>query len=105
MTGRGLGYCGGYGMPGYMNPVGYGRGRGYGRGFWGRGRGLGRGWDRAWWGDIPDMGYAWPPVGPYYAGPDVGATPADERTYLEGLAKRLEEQLEAIRKRIAGLSK
>ena len=34
MTGRGAGYCAGYGAPGYMNPVG---GRGYGLGF-------GRGW-------------------------------------------------------------
>ena len=39
MTGRAAGYCAGYPVAGYMNPVG-------GRGFWGRGRGGGggRGW-------------------------------------------------------------
>ena len=50
MTGRGAGYCAGYGMPGYMNPVpggGWGIGLGWGMGFgWGRGRG--RGWGRLW---------------------------------------------------------
>mgnify|MGYP005625393287 CR=1 FL=1 len=40
MTGRGAGYCAGYSVPGYANPVG-GYGRGWGRG---RGRGSGRGW-------------------------------------------------------------
>ena len=38
MTGRAVGYCAGYSVPGYANPVG-----GYGQG-WGRGRG--RGWGR-----------------------------------------------------------
>jgi len=32
MTGRRMGYCAGYGVPGYMNP-GFGFGRGFGRGF------------------------------------------------------------------------
>ena len=40
MTGRGAGYCAGYSVPGYANPVG-GYGRGWGRG---RGRGFGRGY-------------------------------------------------------------
>ena len=35
MTGRAAGYCAGYPVPGFMNPVG-------GGGFWGRGRGMGR---------------------------------------------------------------
>jgi hypothetical protein len=42
MTGRGAGFCAGYSLPGYMNPIG-GYGRGWGRG---RGRGFGRGWGR-----------------------------------------------------------
>jgi len=37
MTGRAAGYCAGYPVPGYANPVG-------GRGFWGWGRGRGGGW-------------------------------------------------------------
>ena len=35
MTGRGAGFCAGFGAPGYMNAgavAGYGRGRGFGRG-------------------------------------------------------------------------
>ena len=44
MTGRGAGYCAGYSVPGYTNPVG-GYGRGWGRG---RGRGFGRGWGRGY---------------------------------------------------------
>jgi hypothetical protein len=45
MTGRGAGYCGGFGQPGFTNPIprrrwfGFGLGRG-----WGRGRGRGFGW-------------------------------------------------------------
>lgn len=39
-TGRGLGFCNGYSVPGFMNP---GFGRGMGRGF---GRGRGFGWRR-----------------------------------------------------------
>jgi len=65
MTGRRAGYCAGFGMPGYANPIpgrgvgwgfgrGFGRGWGFGRGF-GRGRGRGRGWQR--WG--PYYGYPW----------------------------------------------
>ncbi len=49
-TGRGLGYCSGYGRPGFMTRF-FGRfgfaGRGWGRGA-GRGRGRGRGWRRFW---------------------------------------------------------
>ncbi len=40
MTGRTVGYCAGYSVPGFMNPIG-----GYGRGLgkrWGRGFGRGR---------------------------------------------------------------
>ena len=37
MTGRAAGYCAGYPLPGYMNPV-------PGSGVWGWGRGGGRGW-------------------------------------------------------------
>ena len=42
MTGRAAGFCAGYAVPGYLNPVG-GRGLGgWGRGFSGRGGGRGR---------------------------------------------------------------
>ena len=46
-TGRAAGYCAGYSVPGFMNPIpGFGRGFGYGRG-WRRGRC--RGYGRRWW--------------------------------------------------------
>ncbi len=67
MTGRAAGYCAGYEMPGYANPIagrgygmGFGRGRGFGMGF-GRGRGWrnmfyatgSAGWKGAWGGAVP----------------------------------------------------
>ncbi len=42
MTGRAAGYCAGYPVPGYMNPI-------PGYGFGGRGRGRGGGWGRRNW--------------------------------------------------------
>jgi hypothetical protein len=47
MTGRGAGYCAGYGVQGFVNPArggGYGRGHGWGRGAGGRG-----GWRHRHW--------------------------------------------------------
>ncbi len=79
MTGRAAGYCAGYGVPGFMNPLparglwtrppfglaGYPGAFGYGPWVpygapralspyrlgrgWGRGFGRGRGWGRGWW--------------------------------------------------------
>ncbi|MGZ5424590.1 MAG: DUF5320 domain-containing protein, partial [Candidatus Aminicenantales bacterium] len=42
LSGRAAGYCAGFGMPGYANPLpgrGFGMGFGRGRGAWGRGFG------------------------------------------------------------------
>jgi len=87
MTGRAAGFCAGYPVPGYLNPIpgrgwfgvgrggfpwGGGRGRFFGRGFgFGRGRGRGRGWGRFGFG--PGWGfpygaypYATSPYGIYY---------------------------------------
>jgi len=105
MTGRGAGYCAGYGVPGYANLV---RGRGFGMG-WGRGGG-GRGW-RHWyyatglpgwarfgyapaWGPSPAVAY-----GPYAAPP----TSEQEVEFLKTQAEWLQQQLDAISQRIAGL--
>ena len=102
MTGRAAGYCAGYSVPGYMNPVpGYGRGfgRGWGRGF---GRGRGRGW------------YAYPPaviVQPAYpqAYPPVTQpqTQEQEVAALENYHKDLltekadlEQEMEGVKARI-----
>ncbi|MCF7974822.1 MAG: DUF5320 domain-containing protein [Phycisphaerae bacterium] len=83
MTGRGAGYCAGYGMPGYT-------GRGFGRGL-GGGRGFGRGWHRgmgarfhAWWQNTP------------VSQPD----PIQERQMLEQEAAYLKNQVEQIQNRL-----
>ncbi len=74
MTGRGLGYCGGYGAPGRFR--GYGRGFGMGRGF---GRGMGRGFGFRWF-DAP-MSY-------------------NEKTALLNRVKFLEEELKYAKDRL-----
>jgi hypothetical protein len=85
MSGRGAGYCAGYGMPGYANNVG-GMGRGMRRGFGG-----GMGWG----------GPAFP-VAPF-----AGATPPAEveKWNLERRAEALEEELKMIRERMEAMAK
>lgn len=67
MTGRAAGFCAGYPVPGYLNPMVPGRGwwgRGRGWGFWATGLpgwarwGWGRGWGR---GRMRSFGPAWGP--------------------------------------------
>ncbi len=104
MTGRGAGFCAGYGVPGRMNSVpGRGFGMGFGRGFRARGGGRGcrnmfyatglAGWQRA--------AAGWPMASgapPYAAAPtreqQLGALKGQEE-YFEGalgnLRKRIEE--------------
>ena len=94
MTGRALGYCAGYGVPGYANPgfgprAWYGRGRGRGLGY---GRGLGLGYGRA---------YRWGCVPPY---PAYGYFPAgvvDDREALRREADYLKGQIDALSGRLA----
>jgi hypothetical protein len=103
MTGRGAGFCAGYGMPGYMNPVpggGYGMGFGRGRGPGGRGFG-GRGWRHRFyatgmpgWMRFGGWPGAYPPVA--YQNPD----PEMEKEALKTQAEALESELEMIRKRL-----
>jgi len=103
MTGRAAGYCAGYGVPGYMNPVG---GQGYwGRGFGGGGRGHRNwfyatgltGWQRA------AMGY--PMVGAYpYSVPVASPLSSEqEMELLKAQASNLENTLADIQKRIEEL--
>ncbi|MBN2456232.1 MAG: DUF5320 domain-containing protein [Sedimentisphaerales bacterium] len=101
MTGRAAGYCAGYSVPGYANPVG---GRGMGMG-WGRGRGggfgqgRGFGWGRAGYG-FPAYGGA---AGPYAYGSvpfAPGLTAQQELDGLKGQAEYLEDSLDGIKKRI-----
>jgi len=121
MSGRAAGYCAGYGMPGFANPIG---GRGMGRGFgWGRGMGRGMGWGggRGWgrgmaWG----RGRGWGGggfggmYGAPYAQPGYGAMPAampwapqpnaeQELDMLRAEAANLERALGEIRSRVEEL--
>jgi len=119
MTGRGAGYCAGYGAPGYANPIpgrGFGMGRGGG---WGRGRGWRNqyyatglpGWARFGyapaWGAPPAAAYGpygMPPAAAYgpYATPPM---PEQETEFLKTQAEWLKKQLDAISKRIEELEK
>jgi hypothetical protein len=96
MTGRAAGYCAGYGMPGYMNPI-----PGQGWGF--RGRGRGRGFRR--WAWAPGA-YA-PYVGAYapYAGYPYPPPPEQELDVLKNQAEHLKATLDDITARIEELSK
>ena len=94
-TGRGAGYCAGYNMPGYANPMpgvglrygrGMGRGPGRGRSF-GGGRGLGYGWN-------------WPG---YYTYGAPYASGKEEAAVLKDQAKAMQEEIEAINDRIKEL--
>ncbi len=97
MTGRAAGFCAGYSVPGYANPVG-------GRGFSGRGAGSGKrgrgngfcanslpGWARG--------GYAWRAQAPAAPFSD-GLSAKQELDALAGQADQLEVALGEIKKRI-----
>jgi len=110
MTGRAAGYCAGYPVPGYANPIpgrglGFGRGRGFG---FGRGLGLGfrggRGWGGYWGSPYAAPGYPYAAGAPAYA-PPYGAAPTREQEadILKGQAEYFEDALEGIKKRIAEL--
>jgi len=108
MTGRAAGYCAGYGMPGYMNPM-PGMGFGFGRGgFWGRGRGGGRGGGRGWrhWyyaTGLPGWARGGYPFG--YGAPyaPVELTGEQEMEALREHAKFLEKSLAEVKKSISDL--
>ncbi|MGQ9662771.1 MAG: DUF5320 domain-containing protein, partial [Kiritimatiellia bacterium] len=106
MTGRAAGFCAGFGVPGYMNPIpGRAFGIGFGRGFWGRG---GRGW-RNWFYATGLTGWqraamGWPAWGCWM--PPPSATPPTREQQLEVLknqAAYFEDTLNELRKRIEEL--
>jgi Family of unknown function (DUF5320) len=106
MTGRAAGYCAGYPVPGFQNPV-YGGGFGGG---WGRGGGQGRrnrfyatgltGWQRG------NMTWpVYPPVtsyAPAYNAP-ITMTKEQQVDMLKGQSEYFEDALDGIRKRIEEL--
>ena len=114
MTGRGAGYCAGYPVPGYMNPIPgrgwYGMGFGRGRGWFGRGGGRGwrnwfyatgvPGWARSGVGPVGWGGWTPYPV-PYGYGPEL--SPQQEKEMLQSQADLLKQQIEDIQERIRAL--
>ena len=108
MTGRAAGFCAGYGMPGYTNPIpgqGLGMGFGRGRGFWGGGRGGGRGWrNQSYATGVPGGAGGGMPYGAPYAMPYASApTKEQELDMLKGQAEQFETTLGDIRKRLQEL--
>ncbi|OQX80465.1 MAG: hypothetical protein B6D56_04975 [Candidatus Omnitrophica bacterium 4484_70.1] len=111
MTGRAAGYCAGYSVPGYMNPIPgrgwgwFGFGRGWGRGWFGRGRGWRNwywatglpGWARILRGYPAFGGWVYP-----YAGE---ITPKQEMEILRNQAETLKQELDDIQSRISTLEK
>jgi hypothetical protein len=90
MTGRGAGFCAGYGMPGFMNPA---AGRGMGRG-----RGFGMGWRNG-------RRNAQSPSAPYASPYPPAVTPRSELEMLKDEAEYFTRTLEGIRRRIDQLEK
>jgi len=105
-TGRAAGYCVGYGMPGYANPIGgrgfgMGYGRGYGRGF---GRGLGRGFrggGGGWFGAPYMAGQPYMPQ--YHTGYPEPAI--DEMEELKSQEKYFSTMLKDLHRRIENLER
>lgn len=90
-TGRGLGYCSGSPVPGYMNNWG-GRGGGFGHGgSFGRGYGRGAGW-----------GYGTAYVPPAY---NYNADPQARATVLRAQADELKVALENIKRELENIEK
>lgn len=108
MTGRGAGFCAGYGVPGYANPIPR---RGFGRGFGGFGGGFGYGGYGGYGGFAGRGGSGrqnrFYPIGdPGWASvPAYGGLPQaeDELDTLKSQAEYFAGALEDIKKRIEEL--
>lgn len=98
LTGRGAGYCAGYGMPGFANPI---PGRGFGRGGVGFGGG-GRGWRNCYWA-TGQPGWMRSGFGMASSGPYGQANPDIEKRTLRKQAETLQAQLDNINKRLCEL--
>jgi len=95
MTGRAAGYCAGFGMPGYANPV---PGRGVGMGSrQGRGFGGGFGWRHRFYATgLP----GWMRFGSY-APPNQEANLEMQKQALKNQADALQSELDIIKKRLS----
>ncbi|MFP4159247.1 MAG: DUF5320 domain-containing protein [Desulfobacterales bacterium] len=98
-SGRAAGFCSGFAMPGFANPV---PGRGFGMGF-GRARGRGRGLKARFFGG----GFGWRHrfyatgvPGWAYSGPYGPPDPETEKQGLKQEAAALQEELDMVKKRL-----
>jgi hypothetical protein len=91
MTGRGAGYCGGFGAPGFTNAMPGRGGMGFGRGR-GRGFGMGMGWRHGWAFQNAQV-----------ASQPVSYQQVDELSLLKNQAKYFGEALQSINTRISEL--
>jgi hypothetical protein len=100
MTGRAAGYCAGFSVPGYMNPI---AGRGYG--WFGRGRG--RGYRHMYYATgLPGWArYNTGAYNPYFASTPPSMTAAQEAELLKNQAKLMQDDLNDLNKRIQELEK
>jgi hypothetical protein len=96
MMGRAAGFCAGFGVPGYMNPMpGYRMGGG--RGGWG-----GRGWRHMYYATgLP----GWARWGGFHLVPPVTPTAEEEVAVLKRQAEALKAEMEAINQRIEALTR
>ena len=97
MTGRRLGYCAGFSVPGFMNP-GFGLGRAWRRGF---GRGFGRGfrWRARFF--QPQIAEQVIPI----QQATQPLTKSDEKQLLEEEKQYLQDELEAIKNEMQEIEK
>lgn len=105
MTGRGAGYCAGFGVPGYVNNVG---GRGFGMGF-GRGAGFGgRGGRSGGFGFrnrfYPRIAQALETSGGIFAAPYQSYDPEAEKQFLNNQVQFLQKEMDAIKQRLDELN-
>jgi len=104
MTGRGLGYCAGYDMPGYTKGPGMGRGWWRGRGIgYGRGMGYGRGWGRGY--GVPVYSYYAPPTIPRVIPENQLDILKQQKDYLESEMNNIKNAIDDVAKRITELEK
>jgi hypothetical protein len=107
MTGRAFGYCAGYSVPGYANPIGAGvrMGRGYGFG-WGRGFGFRHRYYATglpYWAGFR-AGWTYPPMYPPVAYPyEYELSTDDEIQMLKEQAESLKKALKAAESRMKSL--
>jgi hypothetical protein len=96
MTGRGMGYCAGYDVPGYVNGGGFGNRR-----FFGRGAGLGLGYRYGGRYGYGLRSRRFAPVAPAYDLYDAASEADDLKLHAEAL----ERELQGVRNRLNVLEK